>query len=190
LAKIGLLGGTFDPPHYGHLLIAQEALTQCDLDEIWFVPSALPPHKMDKKITSDEQRIEMVKKAITGHPYFSMSLIEFDRVGRSFTIDTVKELKEQYCNNDFYFIIGADMVNDLPNWKGILELIDIVTFIGVKRPGYVINSPFLHKVIMIEVPQLDISSSILRERFRKIRNTRYLLPESVREYIEVNQIYG
>lgn len=190
MAKIGLIGGTFDPPHYGHLLIAQESLSQCDLDEIWFIPTAIPPHKINKVITPDEKRIEMVRKAITDHPFFSMSLIEFERSGRSYTIDTVKELKLKFPNDKFFFIIGADMINDLTNWKSIDELVEDIPFIGVKRPGYVINSPYQDRIIQIEIPQLEISSSMLRERFRNSDNTRYLVPECVREYIEVNRVYG
>lgn len=190
MAKIGLLGGTFDPPHYGHLLVAQEALSQCSLDEVWFIPSAVPPHKLHKKITPDKIRIEMVKLAIGNEPGFSISLIEFERTGRSYTYDTITEIKKKYPHDHFFFIIGADMINDLPNWYKIEELIDLITFIGVQRPGYVIQSPYQNEIIKIEIPQLEISSSMLRERFKIKENTKYLLPDEVRVYIEVNKIYG
>jgi nicotinate-nucleotide adenylyltransferase len=190
MARIGLLGGTFDPPHFGHLLVAQEALYQCGLEKIWFIPSSIPPHKINKRITDDAHRIAMVREAITENPYFEISLIEFERAGRSYTIDTIKELKRKFRNDDFYFIIGADMINNLPNWKSIDELIEEITFIGVKRPGYIIESPYQNKIIQIDVPGLEISSSDLRARFQNSHNTRYLLPETVRKYIEVNGIYG
>jgi nicotinate-nucleotide adenylyltransferase len=190
MAKIGLFGGTFDPPHIGHLMIAQEVLTQCKMDEIWFIPSAIPPHKTYKDITDNESRINMVKNAIRGNDRFFVSLIEFERNGPSYTIDTVIELKNRYIDHEFFFILGGDMINDLPNWYKIDQLSKKVIFIGVKRPGFVINSPFENRIIQIVAPQFEISSSQIRERFRMRQNTRYLLPDKVREYIEVNKIYG
>ncbi|RBW70478.1 nicotinate-nucleotide adenylyltransferase [Bacillus taeanensis] len=190
MRKVGIIGGTFDPPHNGHLMIAQEALTTCHLDEVWFMPSYMPPHKQDKHITASEERIEMVKLAIDNNPHFRLSLVEFERKGLSYTYKTLNYLTSVHENTSFYFIIGADMVNDLVNWYEIDKLLQVVTFIGVKRPGTVIKSPYAKKMISIEVPQFEMSSTFLRTRFVNGGNTRYFLPEKVREYIEENDLYG
>lgn len=189
MSKVGILGGTFDPPHYGHLIIAEEAMEQCCLDEVWFLPSAIPPHKTDAEITLEEYRINMVKKAIDKNNRFSLSLLEFERQGPSYTIDTMKELIKRYPGISFYFIIGADMVDYLHKWEKIDELVRLVTFIGIKRPGYKFESPYQKDLIELDIPQFDISSSRLRQRFKDGKNTRYYLPEEVRKYIEENHLY-
>ncbi|RXJ00001.1 nicotinate-nucleotide adenylyltransferase [Anaerobacillus alkaliphilus] len=190
MKKIGILGGTFDPPHYGHLLIAEEARIACSLDEVWFMPTRIPPHKVGSNLCSDADRIEMVKQAITGNSYFKLCLIEFERVGPSYTVDTMIELKK--CNEDtsFFFIIGGDMINYLPHWKDIDKLLTLVTFVGIQRPGHPISSSYSEKVVMIEVPQLEISSSEIRERLQHRKSVRYLLPETVHDYIKERNIYG
>ncbi len=189
MKKIGLLGGTFDPPHYGHLIIANEVLNQCRLDEVWFVPAFVPPHKQQMRVSKPEHRVKMVKLAIASHPFFRLCTIEIDRKGPSYTVDTLKKLKAKYSNVEFFFIIGADMVQDLLNWKKIDELFEMTTFIGVKRPGFPLESPFLNKIITVETPLTSVSSTFLRERFKKNQSTRYYLPDNVRHYIEENQLY-
>lgn len=189
MKKIGLLGGTFDPPHYGHLIIANEVLTQCELDEIWFIPAYVPPHKQNADVTELEHRVAMLELAIESHPYFQMCTIEIERKGPSYTYDTIKELKEKYPENKFFFIIGADMVQDLPNWNNIDKLVKITTFIGVNRPGFTLDSKYKNVIKFIEIPFNAVSSTFLRERFQKKRSTRYYLPEKVRHYVEENQMY-
>ena len=190
MKKIGILGGTFNPPHYGHLLIAEEARVACSLDEIWFLPSRIPPHKRGSNLCEDEDRIEMVNLAIKSNPFFQLSLVEFERSGPSYTIDTMKELKKRHNNTNFYFIIGGDMVNYLPKWKGINELFQLMRFIGIQRPGHPLHFPYEDKVIMVEAPQLDISSSEIRERLLQNRSVRYLLPEAVHDFIKGRDLYG
>jgi nicotinate-nucleotide adenylyltransferase len=190
MRKIGIIGGTFDPLHNGHLIIAQEALVSCSLDEIWFMPNNRPPHKQNKHITASANRIEMVKLAIDNNPNFHLSLVEFERKSLSYTYDTLLYLHSIHKHTSFYFIIGADMVNDLVNWHQIDKLMEIVTFIGVKRPGTVIQSPYMKNIIAIEVPQFEMSSTFLRKRFADGGNIRYFLPEKVRKYIEENDLYG
>ena len=189
MRKIGVLGGTFDPPHFGHLLIAEEARQTCCLDEIWFMPSKIPPHKKISSLSTDDDRVEMVKRAIKNNPYFKLSLIEFERNGPSFTIDTMKELNRRYNNDKFFFIIGGDMVHYLPKWKDIHELMTLVTFIGINRPGFSISNNSNENVIMVEAPQLDISSSQIRQRIQQDQSVRYLLPEPVLDYIKENELY-
>lgn len=190
MKRIGLLGGTFDPPHLAHLLIAQEALEKCGLDEIWFMPSYIPPHKQGKVAHTDaENRVEMVKRAIMENNQFRLSLIEVNRKGRSYTVDTLRELTEKYPENHFFFILGADMVNDLPTWNGIDELCQLTTFIGFRRPGYPTAHPEHADVIYIDMPQVDISSSFLREQLKAGLSCRYFLPDAVKKYIEERRLY-
>lgn len=190
MKKIGLLGGTFDPPHFGHLLIAEQAREVCCLDEVWFMPTKIPPHKIGSNLCSDAQRIEMVKKAINSNPFFKLSLVEFERQGPSYTIETVKLLLEKHADVDFHFIIGGDMVNFLPKWKKIDELLNLITFIGMQRPGHRFKQLISEKIVMVEAPQLDISSSEIRDRLRNNKSVRYLLPEAVIDYIVEEGIYG
>ncbi|RYL91554.1 nicotinate-nucleotide adenylyltransferase [Sporolactobacillus sp. THM7-4] len=190
MRKIGLLGGTFDPPHFAHLLIAEEALERCGLDEIWFLPSYIPPHKQGKVAhTSAENRVEMVRLAIQDNDRFRLSMIEINRKGRSYTVDTLRELKEKYPHEQFFFILGADMVNDLPTWHNIDELCRLTSFIGFRRPGYHTDHPENANVIYIDMPQVDISSSYLRDRLKAGRTCRYFLPDAVRKYIEERRLY-
>lgn len=188
--KIGILGGTFDPPHYAHLMIAEEVLNTCSLDCIWFMPSPSPPHKKGEVITPANHRIEMVNKAIAGNERFSVSLIEFEREGLSYTYDTMKELTHNHPDVQFYFIVGADMVEDLPAWHRADELVQLVEFIGVGRPGFSVHSAFGDFIREVEVPEFDISASFLRKRFKENGNTRYFLPKEVRNYIKEKDLYG
>ncbi|MGO4887262.1 nicotinate-nucleotide adenylyltransferase [Anaerobacillus sp. MEB173] len=190
MKKVGIIGGTFDPPHFGHLLIAQEVLEQCSLDEVWFMPSHIPPHKQRDDLTSDEERKEMVQRAIHDNEQFRLCDIELKRNGPSYTIDTIKLLKKEHPNIRFYFIIGGDMIDYLPKWVGIKELIEMITFIGVKRPGYPSQSPYKGKVVEVNVPQLDISSSFIRNRVAQRKNIRYMLPEPVRLFLMERGLYA
>ncbi|WP_449537050.1 nicotinate-nucleotide adenylyltransferase [Ferdinandcohnia sp. Marseille-Q9671] len=185
---IGIIGGTFDPPHIGHLFIASEVLTKLNLSEVWFMPNNIPPHKDRKSYVSDEDRISMLSLAISDQPKFKLELIELEREGPSYTYDTIKILKEKHKDTKFYFIIGGDMVEYLPHWHKIDELVEMVTFVGVKRPGY--SFPTQYPVTEVDIPQLEISSSLIRKRLREKGNTMYVLPEKVRNYIEEKHLYG
>lgn len=187
MKRIGIIGGTFDPPHNGHLLIANEVLMALELEEIWFMPTNIPPHKEYNHLVSNQDRVEMLRLATTDHKDFKLQTIELERGGRSYTYDTIKLLNEKYKNFRFYFIIGGDMVEYLPKWNKIEDLINIVTFVGVKRPGFTFDSPY--EVIGVEVPQFDVSSSMIRDRILKKQSTKYLLPDNVRQYIEEKNLY-
>jgi nicotinate-nucleotide adenylyltransferase len=188
MAKIGILGGTFDPPHIGHLITAQEVLVKQQLDEVWFLLSAQPPHK--KTGTPSEYRIEMVQKAIKLHPKFKLCSIEMERKGPSYTVQTMKELNEKYPDHQFFFIIGADMVNSLSSWHQINELLAIVTFIGVKRPGYELNENIPHACKLVDTAQVFVSSTDIRNRVKNKDNIKYLVPDEVKQYIEEKSLYG
>ena len=186
--KIGILGGTFDPPHLGHLLIASEVQHALALSEIWFIPNQIPPHKKNEHFTDSDHRLNMLKIAIKDHPEFSVSTIELEREGPSYTYDTLRLLREEFPEHAFYFIIGADMIEYLPNWHKVDEVIKLVTFVGVKRSGYQTNTPY--PVIEVEIPQIEVSSTMLRERLKTGGNTDFLLPSDVKRYIEENRLYG
>ncbi|MGM9987675.1 MAG: nicotinate-nucleotide adenylyltransferase [Bacillaceae bacterium] len=187
MRKIGLMGGTFNPPHIGHCIVAKEVQEACGLDEIWFVVSGVPPHKESTEIASNIDRKKMVEAAIEGEPSFSICTIELEREGITYTYDTMKELVKRYPDDAFYFIIGGDMVEYLPKWYRIDELIKLVTFIGVGRPGYERISPY--PVQMVDVLQIDISSSLIRERIKEGRNIKYFVPDGVYTYIREKALY-
>lgn len=187
MKKIGILGGTFDPPHFGHLLMANEVCFQLKLDEVWFLPNQKPPHKIKTSDTTTENRFKMLEKAIENNPCFKIETMEFDRSGPSYTIDTMKILKNKFPAYEFYFIIGADMIEYLPNWYQINELLQMVQFVGVKRPGYNEQSTF--PILYVDAPQMDVSSKLIRKRVQEKETIRYLLPETVRTYIKENHLY-
>lgn len=185
--RVGLYGGTFDPPHIGHLLIAEEVRNHLDLDEIWFLPTQTPPHKSGE-ITQVKHRIEMTKRAIANNPFLKLNLIELERTGKSYTVDTIKLLKEMYPDHQFFFIIGADMVEYLPKWHKINELIELIQFVGVRRTGYSVDSKY--PVSIINIPIFDVSSTRIRKQLNDKVIPYYYLTEPVRQYIKEHSLYG
>lgn len=188
MKKVGILGGTFDPPHYGHLLIANEVHFALQLDEIWFMPNHEPPHKKKPESVNDEDRLKMLTLAIAGNPAFAIQPIELERGGPSYTVDTMRMLNAQYSDHQFFFIIGADMIEYLPKWHKIDELVNLVQFVGVERPSY--NRQTDYPVLYVDVPATDVSSSMIRDRMKSGQTVQYLLPDQVIEYIEEKHLYG
>lgn len=188
MKNIGILGGTFDPPHYGHLLIANEVLCQLQLDEIWFLPNQEPPHKEKSDHVKNEDRLQMLKLLIEDQPLFSIETIELERPGRSYTAETMKILRERHPHFRFYFIIGADMIEYLPKWYKIDELIHDVTFVGVERAHFKSETPY--PIIYANVPRFDVSSSLIRSRIKEGKTIKYLLPDKVIHYLKENRLYG
>ena len=186
--RVGLLGGTFNPPHLGHLIIANEVLSQLNLDEVRFMPAGVPPHKVIKGGTSSEQREKMVEKAIQGQPDFMLEPVELQKGGTSYTYETIQLLTEREPESDFYFIIGGDMIEYLPKWHKIDELTKLIQFVGVGRPGYDMESPY--NVSMVDVPQIGISSTMIRERISEGETVTYLIPERVLDYIREEKLYA
>ncbi|WP_042458612.1 nicotinate-nucleotide adenylyltransferase [Neobacillus dielmonensis] len=188
MRKVGILGGTFDPPHNGHLLIANEVLFALELDEIWLMPNREPPHKEKSGAVTNDNRLQMLNLAIQGNPAFQIQPIELERTGPSYTVDTMKLIHSRYRDHQFYFIIGADMIEYLPKWHKIDELIELVQFVGVDRPSYSCQTEY--PILYVDVPSMEISSSMIRDRLKCGRTVRYLLPESVIHFIEENHLYG
>lgn len=184
---IGLLGGSFNPVHNGHLVVAEAVLESLQLERVDFMPSFLPPHVDPKKTIDAKHRVAMLNLALTDNTRFALELCELMRRGKSYSIDTIKFLKAHNPQNDYYFIIGGDMVEYLPKWKDIDELVKLVHFVGVNRPNYERVSPY--PIIYVDVPQLDISSSLIRQKVKAGQSVRYLLPEAVRQYILAEGLY-
>lgn len=184
--NIGILGGTFDPPHIGHLLIAEEVRVSLKLDEVWFIPTYTPPHKASAQSDSKD-RVNMLELATESNPYFRVNTIELERHGKSYTFDTMKILRANYPEHYFYFIIGADMVEYLPNWHRIDELVELVQFVGVKRKGYQLKTEY--PVLTLDIPMIDVSSSMLRKRLKDHKTIRYFVPDEVYNYMKENRLY-
>lgn len=189
--RIGIMGGTFDPIHCGHLLAAEQAREQAELDEVWFLPAGVPPHKRHEQITAAHHRLRMVELAIANHPAFRVNRCELERSGPSYTFDTIRALTEEHPNEQFFFIIGGDMVNSLHQWHRFPELIQLVRFIGLHRPGSVWDPQQLAAfVTYVEMPLWDVSSSLIREKVKAGRSIRYFVPQAVERYIKENGLYG
>ena len=187
MKKVCIFGGTFNPPHIGHLIMANEVYQALQLDEIRFMPNAIPPHKEAVNLGSTKQRSDMVQLAIQPFPYFSIEPIELLRGGRSYTYDTMVELQCKEPDTQFSFLIGGDMIASLESWYRIDELVKIVQLIGVKRPGYEVKTKY--PVLQIEVPQIDLSSTILRKRIALKQDVSLLIPDAVQDYIRQENLY-
>lgn len=185
--RVGIYGGTFNPPHLQHLLNAEQVCDELSLDEIWFLPDNIPPHIDEKKAISPFHRIEMVRLAIEGNPKFQLDLTDINRGGVSYTYDTVKIIKEANPDIDFYFIIGGDMVEYLPKWYKIDELVNMIKFVGVARPGYEKKSNY--PIIWVSTTLSEINSTDIRNRVKSHKTVRYLIPEKVEKYIKKEGLY-
>ncbi|MFC4811298.1 nicotinate-nucleotide adenylyltransferase [Paenibacillus sp. GCM10023250] len=192
--KVGFMGGTFDPIHYGHLLAAETAREACGLDEVWFVPSGHPPLKEHGPVADGDSRLEMVYRAIDFQPYFRAMNLELEREGTSYTVDTIQALAGQYPGRAFSIIIGADRVNDLAQWHDIDALAQLASFIGVTRAGETLEldrlpASIADKLTVVEMPRIDISSTAIRERAAAGRSIRFLVPDKVHSFIRRNGLY-
>lgn len=185
--QIGILGGNFNPVHNAHLLVADQVRQQLGLDQVLLMPEYQPPH-VDKKATIDEKhRLAMLELAIQGVEGLAIETLELDRKGISYTYDSMKLLTEANPDVDYYFIIGADMVDYLPKWYRIDELVQLVQFVGVQRPRYKAGTSY--PVIWVDVPLMDVSSSMVREFLAKGRTPNFMLPGPVLDYIEKEGLY-
>ncbi|NEU31616.1 nicotinate-nucleotide adenylyltransferase [bacterium LRH843] len=189
MKKVGLFGGTFNPPHLGHLLFAQEAMLACKLDEIWFIPVNIPPHKESEELISNKDRVDLLRACTKQNERFSVSTVELKREGPSYSVDTVKLLKKIHKDTEFFFLIGGDMIDYLPKWERIDELIKLVTFIGVRRPGSLASSTYSDHVMLIDMVQVDFSSTLIRERVRAGLPVTYMVPDEVDKLMKERGLY-
>ncbi len=191
------MGGTFDPIHYGHLLAAEEARFRFALSQVLFVPCGIPPHKKPYEVTPAEHRYAMTVLATADNPYFRVSRIEIDRPGPSYSVDTVRLLREQFGGEtELFFITGLDAVLEILTWRNPDDLIRLCQLIAVTRPGYdahrlreVLPPHYLERVHLLVIPGMDISSTMIRERVRRGEPIRYLTPDAVCDYIAKHGLY-
>lgn len=184
--KIGIFGGAFDPPHLTHLHVAQTVKEALQLDEVRFVPTKTPSHK-SPTVATEQQRVDMVSLMINEYDGFHVDEIELRRTGTSFSIDTIESYKQNEPENEFYLIIGGDMVEYLPKWHRIDELARKVNIVGVARPGYVLESEY--PVTVVSIKETDIASSKVRQKISQGLDVSNELPKIVLEYIVENKLY-
>lgn len=196
--RVGIFGGTFDPIHMGHLIVAETIMDEFHLDKVVFIPAAVPPHKLDKQISPAKHRYMMTMLATCSNPRFQVSDMEMHRQGPSYSRDTLAQLiKEHGSDTEFYFIVGADSVENLHTWNRIDELLTMCHFIGASRPGCMPDmekiaqrfGPLAEKIHCLETPELEISSTEIRHRVGQKRTIRYIVPETVEQYIYKEKLY-
>lgn len=190
--RIGIMGGTFDPIHHGHLVAASEVQSYFNLDEVIFVPTATQPFKKGRRVSFAEHRYLMTVIATANNPRFSVSRVDIERGGITYTIDTLRDLHTQYSNADLYFITGADVLPQILSWKEHDELWELAHFVGVNRPGHQLDTTGLPegKYTLIEVPAMAISSTDIRQRAQSDRPVWYLVPDGVVQYINKYDLYN
>lgn len=196
--KLGIMGGTFNPIHIGHLVCAEEAVSQYGLDRIIFMPTGLPPHKEVAGGTGSEDRYLMTVIAVASNPRFQVSRIEIDKQKLCYTVDTIRQLKQEIPDADLFFITGADAVLEILDWKDPEELLEMATLIAATRPGYPldrlsdITERFTRgdRVKVMEIPAIGVSSSLIRQRVSQGSSIRYLVPAGVEQYIAKEGLYS
>ncbi|WP_246222453.1 nicotinate-nucleotide adenylyltransferase [Phytoactinopolyspora limicola] len=190
--RLGIMGGTFDPIHHGHLVAASEVQHGFGLDEVVFVPTGQPWQKEDRQVTAGEDRYLMTVIATASNPRFSVSRADIDRGGRTYTVDTLRDLRDEYgAECELYFITGADALEQILTWRNADELFDLAHFVGCTRPGHILSDAGLPegKVTLVEVPALAISSSECRQRVAEGEPIWYLVPDGIVQYINKRRLY-
>ncbi len=197
--NIGILGGTFDPVHKGHIAIAEKARAKLNLTQVLFIPVGQPWLKQDSAVSAAEHRVEMVRLAIAGSPYFKLSTVEVERPGPSYIVDTITELQAQLgAGDEFYFIMGWDNLAQLPRWKEPTRLIEMCHLVAMPRPGYQMPEVSLleaaipglsRRLIVLDEPRVDISASEIRQRVARGLPIPRLVPETVEKYIRQHKLY-
>ncbi|MFZ5945956.1 MAG: nicotinate-nucleotide adenylyltransferase [Bacillota bacterium] len=197
---IGIMGGTFDPIHYGHLVTAEAVRSEFNLEKVYFVPSGNPPHKDPRQVSDAQHRYLMTFLSITTNLYFEVMSLEIERPGKSYAFDTVKEFKKQFPDKELFFITGADAIKEILTWHRVEEVLDLCYFVAATRPGYklddlkkeelkVLPEEYLKRIMIIEVPAMAISSTDIKQRVKEGKSIKYLLPEAVENYIYRNKLY-
>ncbi len=199
--RLGIFGGTFDPIHLGHLILAEHCREACRLDRVLFIPAGQPPHKTERQITPARQRLEMVELAIAGHAAFGVSEIELNRPGPSYSAETLADLAKQYSEAELFFLMGSDSLADLRLWYQPARIAELATLVVATRPGCeqpavdtirkVIGDAATERLLqhVVEIPLVQISSSMIRSRTAAGRSIRFMVPRAVECYIETNGLY-
>ncbi len=194
--RLGLFGGTFDPIHLGHLILAEQCREACGLDRVWFVVAGAPPHKPGDR-TAVGDRLEMARIAVAGHPAFEVSELEAGRPGPHYSVETLEAVRRERPDDDLFFLIGADSLADLPHWRQPDRIARLATIVVVNRPGIdppgpspsLVLGPGAHPVVSVTVPSIGIASHDLRRRVAEGRSIRYQVPRGVEAYIAANGLY-
>ncbi|MDP2913261.1 MAG: nicotinate-nucleotide adenylyltransferase [Candidatus Omnitrophota bacterium] len=187
--RIGILGGTFNPIHIGHLILAEEALSKLNLDKLIFVPTYIPPHKGIESDVKPQDRLKMVRLAIEDNPAFGVSSFEIDSKKKSYSIYTLKELKRQFGPDaQLFFLTGSDLLKDLFSWKDVSDIFKLSKFIVANRAGYPVKD-VPKEVETVVITPIEVSSEDIRRRVKSARSIRYLVPEKVRAYITAHNMY-
>jgi len=190
--RTGILGGTFDPVHIGHLIAAERVREDRRLDRILFIPCAIPPHKPDEEISPDHHRLQMLRLALAGNQSFELSDGELTRGGVSYTIDTLRGLKARYPEDEWFLLVGADNIREFHTWREPYKIAAMATILVLTRPGYI---PIIDesmpgdRIELCEVPEIGVSATEIRRRIREGKGCRYLLPEGVEEYVVKHGLY-
>jgi len=196
--RIGIFGGTFDPPHIGHQILAAEAAAQLQLDRVLWVVTPNPPHKLGRKISDDRLRLRLVRAATAGNPLFEVSTIEFERPGPHYAVDTLSVLALRFPGSEFFYLMGGDSLRDLPTWHEPRDFLQRCAEVGVmRRPGDHVDLPMLEQVLpgisgqthFVDAPLIEISASDIRQRVLAGKPYRYLVPPTVFRLIEHLQLY-
>ena len=190
--KLGIYGGTFDPVHLGHLILAETVREQLALDEIWFVPAYQNPHKIDRPATDWKARLEMLRFALAGNSHFRINEMEIRRKGHSYTYETLQTIRSEQADAELFLLMGADSLTDFPKWRAPATILDLATVVAVNRGETAAHVPSeidSQRLKMLQMPAIDISATDIRERQRTGRSIRYLTPRSVELFIAANNLY-
>lgn len=188
--RLGIMGGTFDPIHHGHLVAASEVAAEFELDEVVFVPTGQPWQKSDRQVSPAEHRYLMTVVATASNPRFTVSRVDIDRPGNTYTVDTLRDIRARRPGSELFFITGADALGQILTWKDVEELWDLAHFVGVTRPGYALADLGLEDDIsLMEIPAMAISSTDCRDRVARGRPVWYLVPDGVVQYINKHHLY-
>jgi nicotinate-nucleotide adenylyltransferase len=196
--RLGIYGGTFDPVHYGHLLLAEQCREICRLDEVWLMPAGSPPHKQGARITSGKHRREMLELAVAGLPQFKVSTMELDRPGPNYTVETLDELARQRPDDELFLLIGRDSLDEFRTWREPERIAELATIVAVNRGRDAVDAAAVRaavgdriaeRVEFVSMPGVDLSASDLRKRAAEGRSLRFQVPRAVEQYILEHQLY-
>ena len=198
--RLGIFGGTFDPVHYGHLLLAEQCREQCRLDQVWFIPAGIPPHKLAQTLASGKARAEMLELAVAGHESLFVDRRELERSDPCYTVDTLAGLKAEDASRDLFFLMGADSLAEFPTWREPLRIVELAQLAVVNRAGAAavdpkswqasLGEPLMSRIQFVTISGVDFSSSDIRRRIHAGRSIRYMVPRAVECYIETHGLYA
>jgi nicotinate-nucleotide adenylyltransferase len=197
--RIGIFGGAFNPIHNGHLLLAEQCREQCQLDEVWFVPTRTPPHKTADNLSSGANRLEMIRLATAGIPAFRASSIELEHNEVSWTVDTLRRVNEKRPDDELFFMIGADSLHDLPTWREPESIAQLATIVAVNRGTQsedldqslqVLSESIRSRIQLVSIPGVGISSTDIRQRIEQKKSIRYQVPRAIEQYIAEHGLYA